>query len=181
MTLRNTTQRFGMVTILIHWLVALSVIGLFILGLWMTSLTLYHPWYHRAPELHKSVGLLLFGLMGLRLIWRLSNTHPAPLESHTPLERKAAGHVHWLLYGLLFATMFFGYLISTAEGKAVYLFGWFGVPPTITSLPEQADLAGDIHLGLAVVLIGIALLHGAAAIKHHFVDRDRTLLRMLGR
>jgi cytochrome b561 len=61
------------------------------------------------------------------------------------------------------------------------VFGWFAVPATITSLPNQEDIAGVVHLILASVLIGLVVLHAAASLKHHFIDRDRSLTRIFGR
>lgn len=178
---RNSTERYGLIAIGLHWLVALTVFALFGLGLWMTGLEYYDTWYHRAPQLHKSIGVLLFAVMVVRLGWSLVNPHPAPLPSHTPLERTTARLVHGLLYLLLFAVMIAGYLISTADGRPIELFGVVAVPATLTSIPEQEDVAGEVHLTLAIILIVLALLHAAAALKHHFVDRDNTLRRMLGR
>ncbi len=74
-----------------------------------------------------------------------------------------------------------GYLISTADGEPISVFGWFSVPATLSGLPDQADVAGEIHLYLAWALVVFAVLHALAALKHHFVDRDPTLKRMLGR
>jgi len=181
MQFRNSEQRYGLVAVIMHWLVAITVIGLFMLGVWMTSLTLYHPWYVRAPYLHKSIGLLLFVVMILRLVWRLLNPPPAPLPTYTRFERVTAALVHGGLYLLLFAVMIAGYLISTADGHSVESFGWFTLPATITSIPDQEDVAGEIHEVLAFILIGLAVLHAAAALKHHFIDRDNTLRRIVGR
>jgi cytochrome b561 len=72
-----------------------------------------------------------------------------------------------------------GYLISTADGRAVDVLGLFGVPATIVGLPGQADIAVDLHLALAIALIMLAGIHALAALKHPF--SDRTLVRMLGR
>jgi cytochrome b561 len=85
------------------------------------------------------------------------------------------------LYVVLFATMFAGYLISTADGVGISVFGLFEVPSLIDSIPDQADVAGAIHLYLAWTLVVFSVLHGLAALKHHFIDRDATLTRMLGR
>lgn len=178
---RNSRERYGLVAIGLHWLVAFAVFALFALGLWMTELTYYHPWYQRGPALHKSIGVLLFALMVVRLLWRLLNPPPAPLPSHPRFERMAARWVHALLYLLLFAVMLAGYLISTADGRPIEVFGLFALPATLTSIPEQEDVAGEVHLFLAVTVIALALLHAGAALKHHFVDRDNTLRRMLGR
>jgi cytochrome b561 len=180
MALRNTGERYGDVAIFLHWWVAATVIGLFALGLWMVELDYYDPWYRRGPDLHKGIGILLFGVMLVRLFWRLVNEVPKPDESLSRWERKAAHVAHWLLYALPFLIMGSGYLISTADGRAVDVFGWFAVPALISGLPGQADIAGDIHLALASGLIVLAGVHMLAALKHHFIDHDRTLRKMLG-
>ena len=88
---------------------------------------------------------------------------------------------HAFLYLCLFAVMIAGYLISTAEGVGIPVFGWFEVPALVSGLPDQADNAGAIHLYLAWALVIFSGLHALAALKHHFIDRDVTLKRMLGR
>ncbi len=179
--LRNTRGSFGLVAIALHWLVALTVLVLFGLGLWMTGLDYYSPWYHQAPEVHKAVGVLLGLVLVLRLLWRGLNPKPAPEPHLSHTERRAAGLVQALLDVLPLAVVFTGYLISTAEGAAVSVFGLFAVPATLVGLPDQADRAGDIHLYLAIALVALAGVHALGALKHHFIARDRTLLRMLGR
>lgn len=174
---RNSDAGYGLISIVLHWLVAGGSIGLFGLGLWMVELGYYHPWYRQAPQLHKSVGLLLFGIMLLQLLWRHGNARPAPIVS--ALQIKAAVAVHSLLYVLLLAVTLSGYLISTADGRDIEVFGLFSVPATLSGLEQQEDIAGRIHQLLAFALMGLATLHAAAALKHHFVDRDRTLTRML--
>lgn len=178
--LRNTQDSYGLIAIALHWLVALAVFGLFGLGLWMTGLDYYNPWYHRAPELHKALGVLLFLILVLRLAWRILNPRPRPEPSLLPWERRASAVAHALLYVLPFAVTLAGYLIPTADGRPIDVFGLFAVPATLTGLPEQADRAGDIHLALAIALVALAGVHALGALKHHFIDRDRTLLRMLG-
>ena len=86
-----------------------------------------------------------------------------------------------MLHVGLFAVLIAGYLISTADGAGIPVFGLFEVPALISGLPDQADVAGVIHLYLAWGLVIFAGLHGLAALKHHFIDRDVTLVRMLGR
>ena len=181
MQLKNNTTRFGLIAIALHWLVALTVFSLFALGWWMTELDYYDSWYKQGPWWHKSIGILLFMAVIFRLCWRIFTPPPQPLASHQPWEIKAAHTVHLLLYLLLFLIMLSGYLISTADNRAIEVFGWFSIPATITSIPNQEDAAGWLHLVLASSLLGLALLHAAAALKHHFIDRDGTLKRIFGR
>jgi cytochrome b561 len=101
------------------------------------------------------------------------------LPSHANWEKRLAGAVHGFLYLLLFVLMLSGYLISTADGRAIEVFGLFRVPATLTGIPNQEDLAGVVHQVLGYVLIGLVALHALAALKHHFLDRDGTLRRML--
>lgn len=178
---RNTATAYGLLSIGMHWLVALAVFGLFGLGLWMVDLDYYSSWRHTAPELHKGIGLCLFALMLLRLLWRFVSPPPASLSSYSRLTRLGAKLGHSVLYLGLFAVMLAGYLISTADGRGISVFGLFEVPASITSIPEQEDVAGAVHFYLAWGLVILASLHGLAALKHHFIDRDTTLLRMLGR
>lgn len=177
---RTTQDHWGWFSIIIHWLTAVTVFGMFGLGLWMVELDYYDSWYRKGPELHKSTGILLFILTLFRLVWRLIEGKPAPLPAHRPLERTLARFTHALLYLLLICVMLFGYLISTADGRAVEVFGWFAVPATLYGIDKQEDIAGAIHLWLAVILISLVAVHALAAIKHHVFDKDRTLKRMFG-
>ena len=180
LAIRNTTQGYGLLSIMLHWLVALVVIGMFALGLWMTGLSYYDDWYKRGPDIHKGIGILLFLIMLGRVFWRSINTTPEDEPGIGATQRHAAHGVHLLLYALLFALMISGYLISTADGKPIHVFDLFTVPATISDIPNMEDTAGEVHWYLALVLISLAGLHAAAALKHHFIDRDRTLTKMLG-
>lgn len=177
--LRNTKSHWGWLHIFFHWLTAASVIGLFALGLWMADLGYYSEWYNRAPYIHKAVGVLLFGLVTLRLLWRLAN--PLPTDEPGPRwEHRLAHGVHWLIYLLLFAILATGYLIPTAAGDGIDVFGLFTLPAFTTGIDNQEVLAGRLHLWLAWALIGLVVLHGGGALKQHFINRNRTLTRMLG-
>ncbi|WP_075180964.1 cytochrome b [Pantoea sp. 1.19] len=178
---KNGPTHYGHLSIVLHWLVALAVYGMFGLGLWMVSLGYYDTWYHDAPALHKSIGITLLALMVFRLIWRGISPPPRPLSHYSPAVRYSAMLVHWLLYGGLFAILITGYLISTADGEGISVFGLFTVPATLTGSALQADTAGEVHLWLAWTVVVVSVLHGLAALKHHVVDRDITLKRMLGR
>ncbi|MBP2844346.1 cytochrome b [Dickeya oryzae] len=181
MVWRNTSTRYGYISVLLHWVSAITVYGMFALGLWMVTLGYYNPWYHNAPEIHKGIGILLFLTLLFRVIWRWLSPPPPPLSSYSTLTRIGATAAHVFLYLLLFSILISGYLISTAEGQAISVFGWFSVPATLSGIPNQADSAGKIHLYLAWSVVILSALHALAALKHHFLDRDVTLKRMSGR
>ena len=177
MALKNTNNSYGSMAKWMHWISALAIIGLFALGLWMRGLSYYDPWYKTGPDLHRSIGVLLALLITVRLVWRWMNPQPHD-PSHAKWERIAATWTHRLFYGLLFALFVAGYLISTSDGRAMDVFGLFAIPSVI----KQAGLeetAGKIHEYLAYGVIGLAVFHVAGALKHHLIDKDRTLLRML--
>lgn len=181
MQLRNTPHRYGIISIGLHWIFALAVYAMFGLGLWMVTLSYYDGWYHQAPELHKSIGVLLMMGLVVRVVWRhISPPPPAP-KTHGKFTRVSAVAAHIALYALLFAILISGYLISTADGKPISVFGLFDVPATLSDAAVQADTAGVIHLWLAWSVVILSVLHGLAALKHHLIDKDDTLKRMLGR
>jgi len=176
--LKNTKTRFGLMAKSIHWISALTVIGLFTLGYWMVELTYYSEWYKTAPYWHKSIGILLFLATIFRVFWRFYSPAPKALTSHSKSVKLGSSLAHLGIYVLLFVLMLSGYLISTADGRAIDVFTWFSVPGLGEFFPNQADIAGLVHKYTAYSLIALSLLHGLAAIKHHFIDKDDTLRRM---
>ncbi|MFL0798190.1 MAG: cytochrome b [Cellvibrionaceae bacterium] len=180
MQIKNTPNTYGLVAVLLHWLVAITVIGLFALGWWMTGLDYYSSWYQQAPFIHKSIGLLLWLAVLMRALWRGVSVSPDD-EPNTPRWQSRIAHsVHRLLYGMLLVILLSGYLISTADGRGIEVFGWFTVPAVISDLPDQEDIAGAVHWYIALAMMGLVLVHTLAALKHHFIDKDRTLMKMLG-
>ncbi len=179
MQLSNTPFSYGFVAIVVHWVAAVVVFGMFALGFWMVDLTYYSEWYQRAPDIHRSVGVLLFFLMVFRLLWRLFTASPDPLDGHKRWEVLSARIAHGFLYVLVFVAMASGFLISTADGSSVSVFGWFEVPSVTGQIKRLEDTAGLVHYWSTWALVALALIHAAGALKHHFIDRDKTLCRML--
>lgn len=175
--LKNTVRGYGWIAITLHWITALAISAMFGLGLYMVELTYYDAWYKGSLDLHKSAGILIALLWIVRVCWRLLNPTPKAL-SDKRLENTAAHVAHIGLYSLMALLFVSGYLISTADGQAITVFDLFDVPATLTG-NEQADIAGEIHEWLAWSLIALATLHGLAALKHHFIDKDETLKRMI--
>ncbi|MFK8067276.1 MAG: cytochrome b [Gammaproteobacteria bacterium] len=176
----ETIQNYNSIAIFIHWLIAVGVFGLFGLGLWMTDLGYYDAWYQTAPWLHEGIGVMLFLFLIVRILWSRISSPPEHLSTHKRWEKIASRLVQNLLNILLFVISISGYLIITAKGDPLPVFDLFNIPASFTGIKNQEDLAGEIHLFLAWVLIIFASFHALAALKHHFIDKDRTLKRMLG-
>jgi cytochrome b561 len=171
---------FGLISILLHWVSALLIFFLFGLGLYMVGLGYYDPWYNRAPALHISLGLAVLILTLARIVWRLFQfRRPAPLPEHSRAVRLLSTTVQLSLYGLILVVLVSGYLITTADGRAASLFGLIEFPSLMRLDGAGVDLAGFLHYWLAWAIIVLAVLHTLAAMAHHFVLRDRTLVRML--
>jgi len=179
--IRNTQTNFGLLTRLIHWLSALTIFGLFGVGYWMVDLSYYSEWYQTAPHWHESVGILLLVVTVFRLVWKTIQITPKPLSTHSASDQKKAKAVHYLLYLLMFTLFITGYLIPTADDRSIEVFSWFALPSIGALFDKQEDIAGTIHEYGAYTLIAIAVLHALAALKHHFIDKDETLKRMVSR
>ncbi|OAN13118.1 cytochrome b [Photobacterium jeanii] len=176
--MKRKATSYDPVSITIHWVTALTVIGLFALGLWMVDLNYYSQWYKPAPHWHKSIGLCLAALTLFRLLWKSFANHP-PIEG-AQWEKVGAKFAHGVIYLMLFGLFISGYLISTADGRAIEIFDWFAIPALGELFPNQSDIAGEVHYYLAFGLIGLSILHALAALKHHFINKDNTLRKMLG-
>lgn len=174
---KNNKNSYGWVAIVLHWLMAIGLFFLFGLGLYMVELTYYDQWYRGSLELHKNIGMLLFFIWSVRILWRWINTNPV-IQGNS-FEKKAAHYAHLILYALMLALMIAGYLISTADGRGIDFFGLMTIPALPLSIENQEDIAGDIHWALAWSLILMAALHALAAMKHQFINKDGTLLKII--
>lgn len=155
---------------------AILLIGLLAIGLYMTGLPIglqKLQWYGR----HKELGLLALMLVIVRLVWRLINITPS--LNIPQLERIAARAVHWAFYGFMFAMPITGWLVTSAAGLQPSFFGLFLFPNLIAPNQNLLPLLEEIHKWLGYGLIATIVLHVAAALKHHFIDKDDILRRML--
>ena len=173
----NSHDQYGWIARLLHWLVFILVVGMLLGGVLLSVLPA-GGFRGVVVGLHKSVGVLVLLLMIARLLWRRFNPRPVDLEA-VPLFRYLAHVLHIGLYTLLFVQPLSGIFMSQAFGYPVSVFGLFSLPPLIWQSPGLGTVFRDIHGATAGVLTVAILIHAAAALKHHFIDQDRTLLRML--
>ncbi|NYZ62515.1 cytochrome b [Luteimonas deserti] len=180
MSLRNPPDRWGAVSQTLHWGVVLLILGIATIGLLMGDMR-PSPAKVQAYALHKSLGLTLLALAVLRLCWRLAAGAPAPVAGTPRWQARVAAATHWMLYGLLFAIPLSGWTFNSAAGFPLQWFGLFNLPPLVGRDAALRAAAGDLHVRLFWTLVGVALLHAAAALHHHLIRRDATLVRMLPR
>lgn len=173
----NTKSQYGILSTYIHWVSALLVIALFAVGFWMVDLSYYSEWYRTAPYYHKAFGLTLLALTLGRVIWHRISKKPEPIGENK-IEKAAASIAHKVLYLSLFVVMISGYLISTADGRGIEWFGLFTVPSIGELFESQEDIAGIVHEYSAYFILGLAVVHAAAALKHHFINKDETVTRI---
>jgi cytochrome b561 len=174
----NSSERYTLPAITLHWVIALLIIGLMLLGYYMVGLPKGTPDRAFYFNLHKSFGVLAGGLILLRLCWRL--THPAP-QRQTGLPHwtdKAAWWIHRLLYICMVLQPLTGYLSSSFNKYGVKFFG-AALPSWGWEDAHLRDLFMNFHSLIAVLLAALIVIHALAAFKHLLVDRDRVFQRML--
>ena len=183
--IKDTPNRLSHTTVALHWLVAIGVIGMLAVGLYMAENDAYALY-----PLHKSSGMLLLLVILPRVAWRVLNGWPAPVGSYRAWEHTLARAVHWVLLVGTALMPLSGMLMSAAGGHGLAIFGWELLaanpdpahPDKVIALSKAAaEFGHETHEILASVLIGAIILHVAAALKHHLLDRDGTLRRMLGK
>jgi cytochrome b561 len=173
----NPPGRYTTVAIVLHWVIALLVIGQFILGWQMQGIAKDPPGPRvTAFNLHKSIGLTLLMLMALRLAWRARHAPPPPLPMPVWQERLARA-THGLFYATLILLPLTGYLGSEFSGYPVKYFG-IALPQWAGKNPAMKEFLSAAHLTLTWILLTLFGLHLAGAIKHAFIDRDGLLARM---
>lgn len=177
--MRHAPNRYSLTAIMLHWLMAILIIAAFLLGLTMVDIPGLTPTKLKYFSWHKWLGVTVFGLACLRILWRI--THPAPPypDSMARWQQKAAHVSHSLMYVLIFAVPLSGYFYSLAAGVPVVYLGVVPLPVFIAPDPELKALFKQVHYAFNITLLVVFWLHVLAALKHQFVDRDRTLQRML--
>jgi cytochrome b561 len=177
--LTDSRERYGLVSRVLHWTVAVLIIGLLWLGWYTVDVGYYGRWYNIALEWHKGLGMLALAVGGLKVCWAMGSRAPQPLPSVAAWERLGTRAMHVTLFALMVAVPATGYAISTSAGDGIAIFGWFEVPAVLPGSEALRDVAIELHYYLAYFTATLVLLHVLAALKHEFVDRDGTLRRML--
>lgn len=163
--------------VFLHWLIAVLILTGFTIGANMVDLRM-SPEKVRLFSYHKWIGITVLGLALMRTVWRL--THAAPPDEPMPAWQRWLAHAtHALLYLLMLIVPLMGWLYSSADGYTVVYLGLWPLPNLVPKDPALARVLVTIHTGLAWTLFYVVLLHVAGALKHHFIDRDATLRRML--
>ena len=186
MGLRNTAEGWGWLARLIHWSVSLMILGLLGLGFYMANFVDDVFEQFNLTQIHKSWGFTVFVLVLLRMIWRFMNPTPALPAAMSPVEKGLAHGGHLALYALMFAMPLSGWLMSSAStlqelyGVKNKVFGLFEMPdPFVPGSSELEEIFANIHFFCGIALTVVVAAHVAAALKHHFVEKDNVLRRMI--
>ena len=170
------TPAYAPLAVLLHWTLAVLIIGMIALGWYMMSIEKDpgSAWYF---NLHKSIGLIIAGLVLLRLVWRLGHK-PAPLPASLPSwQVTAAKAVHWLLYGAMVAMPFFG-IVGSMLSKKDFLFFDIALPRVFEPNHDLAEIFFGAHSFTTWILVGLISLHALAGLKHLVIDKDGVFQRM---
>lgn len=177
MCLKNTAEKYGGVAKAFHWSMALIMMGLLLIGLYMVELD-RTPFKFELYGWHKSFGIVILAMVIARMAWKFANPKPAPLETHQKWEKILAKLAHIFLYAGMIGMPLTGWLMSSAGGYPVKVFG-LEIPALMGKDPDFGGLMNKTHRIFSYCLIAAIFLHAAGAFKHHFMDKDVTLKRML--
>lgn len=178
MQIRNDASRYGLVAQLFHWIIVALIITQFVLANKADDLPIGAAKLATLAQ-HKSVGVTILTLAVLRLLWRLSGATPALPASTPRWQNLGARATHFLLYALLLVIPVLGWLMSSARNFPVSWFGLITLPDLIGPDRAAYDFFHEAHEIAATTLAIVAIVHTLAALKHHFIDRDDVLRRML--
>ena len=184
--LRNTSERYGLIAMALHWMIALAILTLLAMGTIMVRMTPGSSLQFDTYQLHKSLGITVLVLSVIRLLWRFLDPVPPLPGTLRPWEAALARVTHSAFYVLMIALPFSGWMMVSASvwNIPTVVFGAFTLPhlPILASLQDKKpveDALKEVHEALAIGMFILLLLHVAGALKHHFVLRDDTLARML--
>ena len=177
MTVRNSTTAWGSVSKALHWIIVVLIVNQWVIAERADDLTGLAKL--KTLGYHKSFGMTILMLAVIRLVWRLSNPVPDLTAETRPWERVLAKISHVLLYALIFAMPITGWLMSSAKTYSVSWFNLFAFPNLVGKNEHIYELTHGLHEVLFNVLVAVAALHALGALKHHFIDHNDVLKRML--
>lgn len=177
--MRQHSHVYDLFSIALHWLVAITVIALFASGIWMVDLGYYDDWYYRAPWWHIGIGIITFTLVVIRAIWSHFRPQVVKQVSLPQWQYTIAWLFHRLMNVAIIVLAVTGYFIVTAKGDALSFFDVLSVPVLTTLSSDAHSIMGNLHRWSGYFLIGLAIVHASAALKHHFIDKDLILKSML--
>jgi cytochrome b561 len=179
MQLANSKTHYGAGPQLLHWLTALFVICGWLLGTFLDDFP-KGPIRSSALVVHMTLGQLVIVLLIARLFWRMANPPPPPERTRFGwLQQAAAAFIHYVMYALLVAVPFMGILVQLKRGNPLPLFGVWDITSPWPTDRALARTLLRVHEYLADTLLILAGVHAAAALMHHYIFEDRTLVRML--
>lgn len=164
--------------IVLHWLMAVMILVTLPMGMFMHELDL-SPFKLRLYAWHKWIGVTVFGLALLRLLWRATHAVPPSPAGMPAWQRRIAQGLHGLLYLLLILIPLSGWLMSSAKGFQTVYLGVWPIPDLLGKSEGLGEVLVEVHEALNNSLLFLLLIHVAAALKHHYLDRDDVLRRML--
>ncbi len=178
MILKNTHDRWGSISQLLHWVVVALILTMAYLGLTMGDLP-NGPDKIKTYALHKSIGITILSLVALRLLWRVYAGTPHPASGIPRWQARIASLTHWAMYALLFAMPLSGWVLNSAAGFPLQWFGLFNLPYIVSENHDLHELAEEAHEIMFWLLALLVAAHAGAAFYHHLFLRDATLMRML--
>jgi cytochrome b561 len=170
--LTNSSDSYGLVSRLLHWLIALLIFAMIGVGVYMTDLDKEDPLRAQLYTMHKEIGVTILVLAVLRILWILASRPPVLPAALQRWEVILAKSTVGLLYLLMLATPFAGYLMTNTGGKPVSYFGLFDLPVLMAKNHDLHEVLEAVHEFLAFTILALVCLHAAGAIKHRFVDKD---------
>ena len=173
----DTAPGYTRTAIALHWLAAALIVGNLALGVSMVELPL-SPLKLRLFGWHKWIGITVFLVASARLVWRYSNPPPPPVAM-PEWQRRAAVATHAALYVLMLLIPLSGWIYSSSTGVSVVYLGLVPLPDLVPKDKALAAILKAVHVTLNLGLVALVVVHVGAALKHHLVDRDAVLPRML--
>lgn len=174
----SSNPAYSSVAIALHWLIALAVFVIVPLGAYMHDLPL-SPSKLQLYSYHKSLGACILVLMLLRLVWRKTHQPPALPATMSAREQKIAHGIAHGMYFFLFTSPLTGWLMSSFFGKTVVVFGLLPLPDLVSPNESLGELFTTLHMISNFTLATLISLHILASLKHHFIDKDGVMARMV--